>query len=459
MNKIQVGCLVLCLMQAGVLSASIESDLESFFHGLGLQNNVTAPGAFQDQSAGYYTGGSLMARSTVRNAQLGSVQMPGYRAGCGGIDVWMGGISHIKSQEFANVLEAVTSDIPGYAFLLSMEAVSPLIYNIINELNAMATKVNHFNMNSCEMAATTLGGFWPKSDAATKHLCQAMGTNLNEFSDWSAARHGCGAKGDREAVLAKRQTDSRYKDMLVGEFNLSWEALKRNSFLSSDKALAELFMTMVGSIISQKEGESFKPRPLKGYAHEDSLLKSLLHGGETTIYKCDSVEKCLNPTLGKRIILESSALLRKVHTILDDLVNAIYEDKAITTAQQHFLNSVRLPVYKMLNVSTAYRLGAAPLNVHEYAELIALDILYQYAFEVMDLVQANVFELKLVQVDKATISEFLNYLGVVRERLSTRRAHAFHQMDLLLSFVESVQLIEKQLHVMLGNVANEHNWY
>jgi conjugative transfer pilus assembly protein TraH len=270
---------------------------------------------------------------------------------------------------------------------------------------------------------------------------------------------GCGAKGDREGVLKKHQADPRYKNMLVGEFNLSWKALKRNAFLSKDKALAELFMTMVGSIISQKQGESYKPRPIAGQADKDSLLKSLLHGGETDIYKCDDSDQCLNPRLEKRTIPKSVSLLTKVHEILELLVQAIAEDKAITPEQQHFLNSVRLPVYKMLNVSLAYRLGAAPLNVHEYAELIALDILYQYVFEIMDVVQASVFELQMVQVDEKMISEFLKYLGVARERLSVRRSHAFHQMDMLLSFVESVQLIEKQLHVMLGNVANENNWY
>jgi hypothetical protein len=31
-------------------------------------------------------------------------------------------------------------------------------------------------------------------------------------------------------------------------------------------------------------------------------------------------------------------------------------------------------------------------------------------------------------------------------------------MDSVLSFIQATQIIEKQLHVMLGNVANETNW-
>ena len=42
---------------------------------------------------------------------------------------------------------------------------------------------------------------------------------------------------------------------------------------------------------------------------------------------------------------------------------------------------------------------------------------------------------------------------------SLGRSSAFQQMDNVLSFIQATQLIEKQLHVMLGGVANEHNWF
>lgn len=159
------------------------------------------------------------------------------------------------------------------------------------------------------------------------------------------------------------------------------------------------------------------------------------------------------------MIPESKSLLSKVTKTLDDLVEAIYNDKTIEEHQKAFLNSTRLPVYKMLNVMTAYREGASPLNAQDYAELIALDILYKYVLEVIDIVQDNVEQLKAVQVDKDTTGTFIEQLSKARERIIARRGNAFQQMDTVLSFVETTQLVEKQLHVMLGNVANENNWY
>ncbi len=449
---------ILLMMPLGSLEASIESDLKAFFESAGVASNINSPGAYQDQSAGYYTGGSLMARGTVKHAQLGTLQMPGYRAGCGGIDAWTGGFSHISSEELTKFLRAIGSNAASYAFLLGIQTVSPIIYNELNELNALATKVNQLNISSCESAATMLGGLWPKTDQSSKHLCQAMGSNLGTFSDWSAARQGCGVKGEREAVLNRRGVDSRYANMLAGEFNLVWKALQLNAFLNHDKALAELLMTLSGTLISKKEGDSYALRHFMGHADKDSLLKSLLEGGSITLYRCGD-EHCVNPVLQKSVFPKEAALLPKVHQILEELVTHIIQDTPITPQEQAFLNSVQLPVYKMLNVTTAYRMGVAPLKVQNYAELIALDLLYQYIFEIIDLVQESLLTLKRIQVDGTTIDDFLKELGVVRSRITARRTNAFQQMDALLSFIEGVQLIEKQLHVMLGTVAQDSYWY
>ncbi len=455
--------ILLILSISTVSYASIENDLKTFFDKAGMKSNINSPGVYQDQAAGYYTGGSLVARNTVRNAQFATIQMPGFRAGCGGIDAWTGGFSHINARELIEMFRNIGSSAASYAFLLSLEVISPQIYNLLNELNAIATKINQLNINSCEVAATMLGGLWPKSDQASKHLCQAMGTDLGAFTDWAAARQGCGAKGDRDNVLSRKSSDPRYKDLLVGEFNLTWKALQINQFLSSDQELSQLFMTLVGSIISRKEGTINRDRPftikiLPGHADRDDVLNGLLNGGKTPIYQCDTKE-CLYPNLASVDLPEKQALRRKIHDTLESLVDKVYEDKTITKEEQDFLNATRLPVYKMLNVMTAYRKGSAPVDLHHYGDLIALDLLYKYIVEVIDLVHDSVTQLKAVQVNDTDVENLLKQLRIARERITVRRSSAFAQMDNVLSFIQATQLIEKQLHVMLGSIANEYNWF
>jgi len=458
------------ILISNLAHATIENDLKGFFDAVGMKSNLSTSGAFQDQTAGYYTGGSLSARNSVKSAQLATMQMPGYRAGCGGIDAWTGGFSHISSKELVNTLKSIGSSTLSYAFMLKIQTLSPQIYNLYNEINAIATKVNNLNINSCEVAATMLGGVWPKSDQASKHLCQTMGTDLGGMSDWAAARHECGAKGGRHNTLKSFGSDPRYKNMLVGEFNLTWKALQNNAFLKSDPELAELFMTLVGSIINHRiiasektkrgeEKDKYVPTTLPAHIDQDSVLNGLLNGGKTSVYVCDTKDQCLHPELKDTNLPAANAFRYKVHNTLNTLIDKIYDDTAITEVEKDFLNATRLPVYKMLNVTTAYTKGTSPLNVEQYGDLIALDILYKYLMDIIDLVHDSVTHLKSVQVEGEQIDLFLKQLKLAIERVTMRRTSAFQQMDNILSFIQSTQVIEKQLHVMLGGVANENNWY
>lgn len=437
-------------------ASGIAMDLQRFFNTAGMASNITSPGAYQDQSGGYYSGGGVVARSGARNAQLATIQMPGFRAGCGGIDLWMGGFSHISSGALVEMLRNIGSSAASYAFMLAVQTVSPQIYNIMNELNALANQINQTNINSCEAAATMLGGIWPKSDQSSKHLCQAMGSNFGKFSDWAAARQGCGPKGDRTEVLNRVNDDPRYKDMLVGEFNLAWKAIQANAFLHADQQLAQLFLTLVGSIISRKNGEVYEVSILPGLADRDDVLSGLLNGGATPVYRCDEAGKCLRPSLTQVSLAVDSGLFKRTDLVLESLIEKIYSDGVPTEQEKAFLNATRLPIYKMLNVLTAFRKGTAPLDIHHYAELIAIDILYNYVMEVIDIVHDSVTQLKSLQVDDLHLERFLKQLRYARERISQRRQSAYQQMDQTLALIQATQVIEKQLHVMMGSITAEN---
>src|SRR5579871_5542684 len=107
--------------------ASISNDLNSYFNQLGFSSNVTAPHAYNGQRAGYYTPGSLFVRNQVRDIQLVHMETPTYRSGCGGIDIYTGGISIINKDEIVNGLQNILSSGGSYAMTLALEEMSPMI--------------------------------------------------------------------------------------------------------------------------------------------------------------------------------------------------------------------------------------------------------------------------------------------------------------------------------------------
>ncbi|MBA3814609.1 MAG: conjugal transfer protein TraH, partial [Alphaproteobacteria bacterium] len=239
MKKILV-CLILSTCP---LSAGMQDNLEKAFGVLGMSNNVTTAGGYQDQTGGFYTGGSVFARSKVNNAELFSLQMPHYRAGCGGIDLFMGGFSFINAQAFTQLLRNIGSNAGGYAFNLALATVTPQIKSVLDDLSAKVQAMTNQNINSCEAAATLVGGAWPQSNASSQLLCNAMSKDLGLATDWAESHQKCGAEQQKMAVIDRKAQTQDFKDVLGDEFNIAWKAIQKNAFLSQDVQLAEFFMT------------------------------------------------------------------------------------------------------------------------------------------------------------------------------------------------------------------------
>ena len=389
--------------------SDVGRDLTSFFNKLGGSSNVSNAGAYKDQTAGYYTGGNVFARNQVHTSQLATIQLPDYRAGCGGIDMFMGAFSHISSENLIQALKAIGSNVGSYALLLAIETMSPQVKNILTELNDLAQKINQSNINSCELAATTLGSVWPKSDAAQGQLCKMIGSDrqYGGFSDYAAARQGCGVEGKRDRILQAGSTDPRFKSMLGTEFNLAWKAIQENAFLRSNRTLAEFFMSLSGTIISRREaGGAYVLSTKVSLADKESLLAALLYGGEVGTYSCRDGDACLDVREARITIDRSQCLVELVRVMLTSIQGKIYDDLPLTAAEVAFLNSTRLPFYKILNVATAYRRGGSPIDILDYAELAAIDVLFQYLSEILDVIQESAAHLTLSQVDEAHITRF-----------------------------------------------------
>jgi conjugative transfer pilus assembly protein TraH len=112
MNKAII--LFLLLIFSVSAFADVNGDLNNFFDGLGMATNVTAPHAYQGQQAGYYSGGSIFSRNAVRNVQLVQVDLPSFRAGCGGIDLFAGGMSFVNKDELIATMRNIMNSAKGY---------------------------------------------------------------------------------------------------------------------------------------------------------------------------------------------------------------------------------------------------------------------------------------------------------------------------------------------------------
>ncbi|MBP6950947.1 MAG: conjugal transfer protein TraH [Alphaproteobacteria bacterium] len=447
----------LFLLSSPLYGKGMQKNLEKAFEVLGMANNITEGGGYQDQRGGFYTGGSIFARSKANNAEIFSLQMPHPRAGCGGIDLFLGGFSYINAQEFIQLLRNIGSNAAGYAFSLALSTVTPLIKSNLDGLLARVQEMTNQNINSCEAGATLMGAVWPQSDKSSAILCNAMGNSYGKVSDWVQSRQKCGAKGEREATNAEKNNVPGFQDMLGDEFNIAWNALKKNSFLGADNDLAEFFMTISGTIISQRLQDKrdkkyrlhFKYYPSQ--SSDPNLISALIEGKQPAqIYRCDNHEpdKCLNPRLSQPFTLGDKALAQKISTLLHSIKERLWENtKALTGEEQDFVNSTMIPILKIMAVEMAFKQGS-PITISSYQDAIAHDILLQYLDEVMELVWNSVTQLKQVQVNDGVMKEFRTGIEDTRKHLFAERTKMFEQISLTLEAIERTHQIELKLQNM-----------
>ena len=430
--------------------AGIGEDLENFFNKTGTMANVTTPGAHKDQSGGYYTGGGVSVRNRVKNEQLATINLPGINAGCGGIDMFMGGFSHISKDALIAALRNIGTNAAGYAFKLGIKTIAPMIDGVMEDLNNLATKINQANINSCETASTLLGGLWPKSDLTSRHLCTSMGSGLGAMSDWAAARQGCGAGGQRSSVMSQKATKDGYKDILAEEFNVAWEVIKRNRFLIANKDLAYLCMTFTGTIVSYKESGKGRVITYPSKADNDDLLKALFNGGNASLYTCSDSGKCLRVTPSSRSIPADKAFKNKVEKILRDITKKAINDEPLSQEEIGFIENVRLPLYKMVNVLSAYK--RAEFDLSEFTDVVTMDFIYRYISEILDVMFAETANLRNAQVSEEEVSRFMKQIQKAKKAILKKRENAYQQMNQALIMVESTKVYEKKLENTFDNL-------
>jgi conjugative transfer pilus assembly protein TraH len=363
--------------------ADLNSEVNDMFANLGAIGNYTAPGAFRGQTYNTYTGGNLMMRSPNKVYQLAAIQFPSAKAGCGGIDVFGGSFSHISAQEFKAMLRNITAALPGIAFQLALEAVSPLLGGLTKWAKGLETWINNARINSCETAKAIVSTAAEAVGYSSQETCADLAMEMGLESDRDAARKRCGT--DRPSILSSARSSGdanvRNKAPFVG--NLTWKALQYTG-AALDDAGRELIMSMVGTVIYYPEESGRDPEPV---APTLTSISQLLYGqaagtGDNVIQhllRCNDYTAC--DVVSLNTAYNHVPFTAKVEAMMRSIADKIATRTPIpnNSAEVGFVNQTTEPVYKMLSVGTSIPgSGLADSLIGQYRDVIAAD--YAYVF-------------------------------------------------------------------------------
>ncbi|EZJ94594.1 putative traG protein [Escherichia coli 1-182-04_S1_C3] len=361
--------LVLCaalLTVTPAASADVNSDMNQFFNKLGFASNTTQPGVWQGQAAGYAYGGSLYARTQVKNVQLISMTLPDINAGCGGIDAYLGSFSFINGEQLQRFVKQIMSNAAGYFFDLALQTTVPEIKTAKDFLQKMASDINSMNLSSCQAAQGIIGGLFPRTQVSQQKVCQDIAGESNIFADWAASRQGCTVGGKSDSVRDK--ASDKDKERVTKNINIMWNALSKNRMFDGNKELKEFVMTLTGSLVFGPNGEI---TPLSARTTDRSIIRAMMEGGTAKIYHCNDSDKCLKVVADTPVtISRDNALKSQITKLLASIQNKAVSDTPLDDKEKGFISSTTIPVFKylvdpqMLGVSNSmiYQLRTLPMT-------------------------------------------------------------------------------------------------
>ena len=437
-------CFALAVGPAPLWAGDLNAEVNNMFNSLGAIGNYTAPGAFRGQTFNTYTGGSLFMRAPNKVYQLAAIQFPSARAGCGGIDVFGGSFSHISAAEFKNMLRNITAALPGIAFQLALESVSPLLGGLTKWAKGLETWINNARINSCETAKAIVSTAAEAAGFSSQEACSDLAIEMGLETDRDAARRRCAT--DRPSILASARSSGdaniRNKAPFVG--NLTWKALQRTGTYLDDQE-RELIMSIVGTVIFYPEDAARDPEPV---APTITSISQLLYGqaaGTGTnvtqhLLRCNNYTDCDVVTLNTSYT--HTPFTARVETMMRSIADKIATRTAIpnNSAEVGFVNQTTEPVYKMLSIgATIPGSGLSDSLIAQYRDVIAADYAYVFLERNLRVGMAALdkdYTLQQTQRDRANL---------VRQRAQAMLLQLSQEKNLLYQKVGSFRAVSSHL--------------
>ena len=433
---------LIMLLFAFKADAGLEKDLQTFF---GDVSNTTPAGAYKGQEGGFYSGGSVFMRHPSRNIQMLNLQLPSVEAGCGGIDLHMGGFGYINSAELLKTLRTIGGNSKGYLFSLALKQMSPQIMNQIEELQSWMNEANWNNINTCQAAAQLVNNTAASFHASTVRTCIQQ-VLKDKSENYFSARELCKSQAE---VNANNKAAANAGEPVIDNINIAWHAIQQNTTLVKlDQNLKFLLMSLTGTVVIETLGNSppnsqYYPSKL----HSSDVFDTLSTGENIPLYTCHD-EKCLHIIEDTINLKPEQTFVGTIKALIASMEIKVLEDvNPLTTQEKAFLESTSLPLYKMLNVYSAFGKGTALIFPTHYAEVIAMDVLYRYIERsIGDVMQAYNGR----HLPDSVSKDFLKMVESARGRAQSLRLMQIQKTGTVDDMIAKVQVMEKQLSALVS---------
>ena len=437
MQKMPIRLLItITILIPNIAMASIGLQMDEYLNNMGLGGNYTSPKKWQDNSRNNYSLGSFSYRAPTKILQPAHIRLPEINAGCGGIDMHLGGLSFVGKDEFVAFGKAVVADAQGYALKAGLGLLCPSCEKWMAELQDQATKINNFSMNSCNTAKSLINNVGQKFKSQSEWNC-ALKTSMASGSsrDPISARKGCsnnnGAKNINPTIEEKNEG--------APPLNLVWRVLTDNQTPTSIDITKyyEILMSMTGTVIYKKDGSSITKRAI---AIKGDTVNILMNGGDLNIFKCDDIADCINISNTTHNIASKDAFLPKVRKYITDIRNKLIkqskgEKVEYTKEEKNFVTNAPygIPIVRIISIAHIEK-KSSDFSIDNIDQWIALSMTYDFLQNMLDQMQNKSLFSSNLDMDSRKL--VISNINILRENIMQKARKLDKKFDSVIGKIE-----------------------
>lgn len=384
--------------------------MNDYFNSAGAAMNVSPAAIYESQGQSTLSLGGFSYRAPQRSANIFSFSPPGYKAGCGGIDAWLGAYGFINADAFVNMLRNIGQNAVGYFFQLALKTMAPEIDGLLTDLSKKMDALNKFNINACNTMKTAFPQQMSPAELKNMTLeqrAQVFGSTVTGgFSSFFDSKN----KQETDPALTKKtyndactlssvicmafnEKTGKYDiPALQHDTNLVYEALNREGVYSTEEI--EFYISLFGTAVLLTTGDD----PKKGgysvtYYPATLAWKDMLGGHDVDslvvkIRKCPAdSEGCLySSTDSTPVDRTTTGMTAVVYERLQKIAKAINDRSQLDDAKAFQLMAMTsIPIYQLIAQSINSGRGSSAVTeqiMFSFSEAIATEIVYRQLLDI-----------------------------------------------------------------------------
>ncbi len=439
------------------------------------QRTMTSPDYLSGQQRGYYTAGGFSTRWPSKTAYPVTIEPPRLKAGCGGIDVFVGGFSFMNKEYLVDKLQGILSNAAAVAFDLGLKTLCEQCSQTIKNFEAISDKLNSMQIDECAAGKELVGIMM---DEGGFHSSEVMKSNLSTAIKENKLSKGVSEMWD----MVTKEDISRNNVPQAGDVQRITQGC------NSD--LQQVFLRGDSLLSNVSNGANVSPNYINLIR---GLVGDIKLSGPASAYKISYIPPCPQNNVDDFSAASTGNLFEKTATgncqlitdsngnlkefVKEELVNIadkIENQGTLTVGEKEFLKVNPLPILPVLKTAVATDIAEATIdslagitsNAYSYQMLTDLysraSAITDRAYEILEKKAdarsgAGSDECSLVFGDQVAqnISKMASRIAVLQDKAHQNYVQSAQEMTIIYNYIDHIRKIDRQLQASLSNPTDE----